>query len=177
MYFIVILFLFLFLLSNAFLTLDEETLIILSSFVWVDAAGGLFKKLLDAELVTKVLLIRSKFVWFLNLKRQLLIDLLSLHKTRLGLRGSFYTFNNLFIVKLVGDVVSFFLWGVTTRRKFDSKVRVVNFGIMVHYDRLVRNVSKDAIMASFSETLVQDGESYTRRFNIVKYTKILFLFL
>jgi hypothetical protein len=177
MYFIVFLFVFLFLLSNAFLTLDEETLIILSSFVWVDAAGGLFKKLLDAELVAKVSLIRSKFTWFLNLKRQLLVDLIRLHKTRLSLKSSFYVFNNLFVTRVVGDAVSLFLFGVDTRRKFDSRVRIVNFGIMVHYDRLVRNIVRDAAMASFSETLVQDGESYIRRFNVVRYTTILFLFV
>lgn len=177
MYFIAFVFFFLFLISNAFLTLDEETLIILSSFIWVDAAGALFKKLLDAELVLKILQVRSKFTWFLKLKRQLLVDLIRLHKTRIGLRESFYVFSNLLVVKLVGEIISMFLWGVDTRRKFDSKVRVVNFGIMVHYDRLIRNIERDMAMSSFSETFVQEEESHTHRYNIVKYTTILFLFV
>lgn len=174
MYFIV--FLLLFLLSNAFLTLDEETLIILSSFIWVDAAGNLFKRLLDIELVAKIELVRLKFIWFLKLKRQLLVELIRVHRTRLNLKENFYAFNNLFVVRLVGDLVSIFLWGVNIRRKFDSKSRVVNFGIMVHYERLIRSIAKDAAMSSFSEILIQE-ESSKRRFAVVRYTTILFLSL
>jgi hypothetical protein len=171
-----VLFVLLFLLSNAFFTLDEETLIILSSFIWVDAAGGLFKRLLDIELVSKIELVRLKFTWFLKIKRQLLVDLIRLHRTRLHLKENFYSFNNLFVVRLVGELVSIFLWGVNIRRKFDSKSRVVNFGIMVHYERLIRSLAKDAAISSFSEILIQD-ESSKRRFAVVRYTTILFLSL
>lgn len=177
MYFLGLIFVFLFLISNAFLTLDEETLIILSSFIWVDAAGGLFKRLLDVELVTKIAQIRAKFTWFLRLKRSLLLELTQLHKKRVGLRRSFYSLNNLFVLKLVGEVTSMFLWGVVSRRKFDSRLRVLNFGILVHYDRLIRNIERDSAMSFFSEILLHDEESHIHRYNIVKYTTILFLFV
>lgn len=177
MYFIAFLFLFLFLISNAFLTLDEETLIILSSFIWVDAAGGLFKRLLDAELVAKIAQVRSKFTWFLRLKRSLLLELIQLHKTRIGLRSRFYSLSSLFVFRLLGEVTSTFLWGVTSRRKFDSRLRVLNFGILVHYDRLIRNIERDSAMSFFSEILLHDEECHIHRYNVVKYTTILFLFV
>jgi hypothetical protein len=60
------------LVSNAFFTFDEETLIILASFVWFDAAGGLFKTMLDAELVHKVDAVRSKFVWVFVFKTSII---------------------------------------------------------------------------------------------------------
>jgi predicted membrane channel-forming protein YqfA (hemolysin III family) len=71
------------LVSFAFFTLDEETLIILCSFIWVDAASGLLKKFLDFELLHKVDVIRSKFLWFLVVKRTFLLELISFHRSRL----------------------------------------------------------------------------------------------
>jgi hypothetical protein len=72
-----VLFILFYLLSNAYLTLDEETLIILASIIWLDAAGVVFKKLLDEELVLRVNGIRLKFIWFLEVKRQLVFSLIA----------------------------------------------------------------------------------------------------
>jgi hypothetical protein len=173
----VILFILFYLLSNAYLTLDEETLIILASIIWLDAAGVVFKKLLDEELVLRVNGIRLKFIWFLEVKRQLVFSLIRLHKSRVSLKHDLRFVNNLFFFRLILESISTFLLGVTIRRKFDSKVRVVDFGIMVHYDRLIIRLGKDSAYSSFSETLVGVEKSYRRRFNIARYTTVLFLFV
>lgn len=173
----VIIFILFFLLSNAYLTLDEETLIILASIIWLDAAGATFKKLLDEELVSRVTAIRLKFIWFLEVKRQLVNSLLTLHKSRVFLKQDLCFVNNLFFFRLLLESVSTFLLGVTIRRKFDSKARVVNFGIMVHYDRLIIRLGKDSAYSSFSETLLGIEKSYKRRLNIARYTTVLFLFV
>lgn len=173
----VVVFILVFLLSNAYLTLDEETLIILASIIWLDAAGATFKKLLDEELVARVTAIRLKFIWFLEVKRQLVNSLITLHKSRILLKQDLFFVNNLYFFRLILESVSTFLLGVTIRRKFDSKSRVVNFGIMVHYDRLIIRLGKDSAYSSFSETLVGVEKSYKRRRNIARYTTVLFLFV
>lgn len=166
-----------FLISNAYLTLDEETLIIFASIIWLDAAGATFKKLLDVELVVRIASIRLKFLWFLELKRYLITDLIKLHLGRLLLKQDLLFVNNSFFSYLILEIISVFLLGVTFRRKFDSKARVVNFGIMVHYDRLIIRLGKDSFYSSVSEILVNDEKSYRRRYNTTRYTTGLFLYV
>jgi|JI71714B2RNA_FD_contig_111_174180_length_3071_multi_3_in_0_out_0_2 hypothetical protein len=158
------------LVSNAFFTFDEETLIILASFVWFDAAGGLFKTMLDAELVHKVDAVRSKFVWFLSLKRQLLVDLIKFHRVRSSVKTSIKNLNDVFLSSLVYESLSSYIVGLTSRRKFDSHTRVVNFGVAVYYDRLVRNLEKTFVLTNFSGVLVKLDSAARPQFNFARYT-------
>lgn len=173
----VVLSLLILLVSNAFLTFDEETLIILASFFWFDAAGGLFKKMLENELVYKVDVIRAKFVWFLSAKRQLLVDLIKLHKARLSLESHVVTANTVFVNAAVLDSLSLFLTAVDTRRKFGVYSWVSSLGSAVYYDRLVRSLEKTLTVSSFSGVLIKPTTSNRPSFNFSHYSNSAYCFV
>jgi hypothetical protein len=170
----VVLSVFAILVSQAFITFDEETLIILCSFLWLDAAGGLFKKLLEAELVFKVDQVRAKFVWFLALKKQLLTDLIRFHKKRAGLKSLVALLNNVYTHSLVLHSVVSYLQSARLRRKFETRARIIAMGSFVHYDRLVRNLKKSLVIIPFSGTLVttrskKKNSTFSRYGAIIRY--------
>lgn len=55
--------------TQGFVLLEEELLIILASIIWVDAAGNLIQNLLKTELEYKSQVIKDKYLWFLKKKR------------------------------------------------------------------------------------------------------------
>ena len=101
--FVFVIVLFVFLVVQGYLVLEEETLIILASFIWVDAAGGMIKKVIESELVHKSVVIKEKFVWFLNLKKVLITKLLGLHESRLKLEGIISKIYEYFMISLLND--------------------------------------------------------------------------
>jgi len=70
------------LITQSFLFLEEETLILIASIFWLDAAGELIRKLLEKELEGKGDLIKEKFVWYLSMKEKLIGLLISKHEER-----------------------------------------------------------------------------------------------
>lgn len=70
--FYIIVMLCIFILTNGFVLIEEELLIILAGFLWVDAAGKLISNFLLNELYYKTHLLKNKYVWFL--KRKLKLD-------------------------------------------------------------------------------------------------------
>jgi hypothetical protein len=165
------------LVSNAFLTFDEETLIILASFFWFDAAAGLFKKMLENELVHKVEAIRAKFVWFLTAKRQLLVELIKLHNGRMSLESRLVAVNNTFISTLSEESISLFLVASDTRLKFSAYAWVSSLGTAVYYDRLVRNLEKTLSVASFSGVLVKPTSAVRPDFSFSQYANSAFCYV
>lgn len=157
------------LISNAFFTFGEETLIILASFIWFDAAGGFFKKMLEVELVHKVDSVRFKFIWFLSLKRQLLIDLLRFHKVRSVTHASVKGLHDVFVASMLFEVLLSYLLGLSLRRKFDSHVRVVGFGVSAYYDRLVRNLERSIGLSGFSGVSVKVEFDSCPAFSFARY--------
>jgi hypothetical protein len=144
--------------SYAFLTFDEELLVILSTLFWFDSAGSLIKKMLEVELIEKVDNIRSRFVWFLVLKQQLLTDLLKLHKSRGSLYSSLVLVNSVFIVTLVNHVVSLFVNVLFLRRKFLADNLVDSFGNGVYYDYLSIELADIYVLGKFSNVIVDSED-------------------
>ena len=54
--------------TNGFILLEEELLIILANFFWVYIAGSFIKNLLINELEYKSSVLKTKYVWFLKKK-------------------------------------------------------------------------------------------------------------
>jgi len=142
------------LLSFAFFTLDEETLIILCSFLWLDAAGGLFKQLLDGELVHKVAAIRSKFLWYLSVKRSFLQDLLRVHGGRVSLAKVLTSLNNTIVLSLLTSTICLFLDSFTLEKRYASHLWVVNFGGVVYHLTLLNKLEASLSLFPFSSTLL-----------------------
>ncbi len=97
-----------FLVVRGYVVLDEESLIIIASFVWVDAAGGFIKGALNTELIQKGDLIKQKFFWFLNVKAEILTKLVYLHELRLNLTDSLIYFFEYVVGKSLFHLLSNF---------------------------------------------------------------------
>jgi hypothetical protein len=158
------------LVSNAFFTFDEEMLIIVATLFWFDAAGGLFKKMLESELVTKVDVVRSKFVWFLTLKHQLLEDLLKFHTSRISLGSSLSLANSVFLTLAVTEVVALYLITVTLRRKFVVNAWISLAGTGVYYGRLLSDLEQTLSLSSFSGVAVNVSVSEKPAFDFDRYS-------
>lgn len=122
--FVVVLFLICFLVINGFIVLDEETLIILASFVWVDAAGGFIRKALDAELVHKGTVIRDKFFWFLNRKKEIGLELISFYKDRKEYQSNLLLLYNFYSSKLVGELLTHYYVGKAALSQVERELLV-----------------------------------------------------
>lgn len=157
--------------SYAFLTFDEELLVILSTLFWFDSAGSLIKKMLEVELIEKVDNIRNRFVWFLVLKQQLLFDLLKLHRSRGLLHSSLVLINSVFIVTLVNYVVALFVNVLSLRRKFLADNLVDSFGNGVYYDYLSVELADTFVLGKFSNVIVEQED--TRNNIIVRFSTYL----
>lgn len=59
------------LITNGFVLLEEELLIVLAGFIWVHAAGKLINNLLKQYLIDVGLIIKNKYLWFLLKKKKL----------------------------------------------------------------------------------------------------------
>lgn len=146
------------LVSYAYLTFDEELLVILSTLLWFDSAGNLFKKMLEVELVAKVEGIRVRFIWFLTLKQQLLVELLRLHKSRFFLHSALSLVNSIFLVTLVNHVVSLFLSILLLRRNFLADSFLDSFGNSIYYDSLAVELSDSFVLGKFSNITLTPEE-------------------
>jgi hypothetical protein len=141
--------------GSGLFTFDEEGLIIICSILWIDAAGGLFKSALDAELISKVATIRSKFSWYIVSKKTLLIELLKVHGARMHLGQSILFFNNWLFTNLVKNSLSLTLRNLLFRRLYESNTWVLNFGVAVHHSKLIKILENTLSVAPFSFTLVR----------------------
>ena len=170
---ILIFFLITFGVANAYFTFDEEMLIILSTIIWVDAAGGLFKKFLDTELLHKVTLIKSKFVWFLFLKAQVLKELIFMYQNRLLARGKILSFNSFYVFSVLKGSLISFLQAKRLRSRYDTKFYLLTFGNNVHSDRLIKNLARTLATSSFSGIAVlKNGRPL---YPVARYSSLLIL--
>lgn len=127
---------------NAYGALDEELLIIACSFIWFDAAAGVFKNFLNDELVSKVHQIKSKFVWFFLSKRDTILDLLKRFKIRLQFVKLNYKFNFQFSKKFISKINSKYFRRNKIRRKSFGNLRMGNTGSSVNFDGTAKYYQK-----------------------------------
>jgi len=141
--------------GSGLFSLDEEGLIILSSFLWVDAAAGLFKKMLDTELVDKVEIVYSKFTWYIATRKAVIIDLIKIHSSRSLIAGLLKGLSNTFAVEITSVIILTYLKSLSTRRLYESRLWVVNFGEAVHKVKLLKDLENKLSVLSFSSTLLR----------------------
>lgn len=72
-----IVFIIILLVSQNYIFIEEETLIIASSVIWLDAAGGVFKKVIGSELEERGNKVKEKFEWYLKAKEELIKGLIT----------------------------------------------------------------------------------------------------
>lgn len=133
----------LFLVLQGFILLEEETLIILASFIWLDAAGGLIYTGIKSELESKGDFVKDNYLHFLNLKKDALISLLEVHKSRQNLDSHYLLpLKNYFVVRFLEKNLNSFLLGLDINEKFNKKKFVVSEGHFVINEMLQRKLEK-----------------------------------
>lgn len=78
----IIIFLLVLIVGNSFVLLEEETIVLIASIVWVDAAGGLIREALTTELEGKGDKIKETFDWYLYAQKELIGECLTKHVVR-----------------------------------------------------------------------------------------------
>jgi len=157
------------LISKALVSFDEETLIIIATIVWIDAAGGLFKSMLDSELVHKVNSIEVKFVWFLDLKRKLLLDVVSFHQTRLNLSQLLSTFHNSFVSLLLVTILNSYVNGQIIKLAHTKESYLTSFGDSVQYDKIIRGLQETISTLDYASTTVRIASAQGKRSFFAEY--------
>jgi hypothetical protein len=99
-------FLIIFLIGNSFLMLEEESVVILASLVWLDAAGSSIREALRSELESRGDVIKETFVWYLKAKTVLIGLLLSKHEGRTKLADDLSNVYGVFVESLLAAVLS-----------------------------------------------------------------------
>jgi len=99
-------FLIVFLVVNSFIMLEEESLVLLSSFIWLDAAGGIIREGLTSELEGRGDKIKETFSWYLRGKKNLVTLLIKKHETREDLGKMLSGVYELFINRLLNGVLA-----------------------------------------------------------------------
>lgn len=100
-----------FLVLKGFVLVEEELLIILASIFWIDLAGSFIREILETELVYKSDVIKENYLFFLNLKKELILEIKELHESRLVLEESFYRpLQEYFVRYFLEEAVNSFLY-------------------------------------------------------------------
>jgi hypothetical protein len=132
-----------FLVLQGFILLEEETLIILASFIWLDAAGGLIYNGIKSELESKGDFVKENYMYFLDLKKDVLTSLLEVHKSRQNLDTRYLLpLRNYFVIQFLEKNLNSFLSGLVINVNYNKKKFVVSEGYLVINEMLQRKLEK-----------------------------------
>lgn len=106
------------LIVQSFVFLEEETLILIASIVWLDAVGEIIRKLLEKELENKGDIIKEKFIWYLTMKERLISLLINKHEERKKIAEEIKDIYSYYIDKIVEKSIENY--------KRDSKIIIEN---------------------------------------------------
>ena len=114
--------------TQGFILLEEELLIIMASIVWVDAAGKLIKELLINELEYKSQVIKDKYLWFLERKIDLNKYLITMYTHRKSLINWSTQLQVYVIISLVINSLQYFFNNYFILQRYDRNILLFNFG-------------------------------------------------
>jgi len=93
-------FILVFLVVNSFVMIEEESLVVIASFIWLDAAGGVIRQMLTSELEGRGDKIKETFEWYLQAKKNLINLLIEKHQERANLSKSILGLYDVYLEKL-----------------------------------------------------------------------------
>jgi hypothetical protein len=108
--------------GNSFILLEEETLVMIASIFWLDAAGSLIKGALTSEIENRGALIEEKFRWYLETKKRLLELLIKKHEYRKSVSGEIKEVYLGYIDWIVGSVVKNYLNQVVVGLRYERRM-------------------------------------------------------
>lgn len=141
--FFLFLLVFLVLIFKGYILLEEETLIILASVFWVDAAGGFIRQTLESELVHKGDIIKENYLYFLQVKKDIILLLLELHERRVTLKTAYHApLRSYIMTQLLTDLLSAYNKHLVLSKKYIRKVDISAAGLSVVSDIFVNDLEK-----------------------------------
>lgn len=127
--------------TNGFTLLEEELLIILASFIWVDAAGKLINSMLKQYLVDIGLIIKNKYLWFLLKKKEISILLIKIYYKRIALIYLINDIQSFILLNLISNSIIYFLNNSILLKKYNILILINNFGSILIKDIFMNEIS------------------------------------
>jgi len=97
--------------TQGYILVEEEILIIIGSIMWVDAAGKLIKEGIGVEIEGKSMDIKGKYEWFLDKKREIMGRGIRVYKERVEIGWWYKQAQNYANIVLVSTNIGYFLHG------------------------------------------------------------------
>jgi hypothetical protein len=147
--FIIFIFIFVFLVTQGFILIEEETLILMAGFFWVDLAGSFIKDMLFTELVAKGDVIRDKYLVIFKAREESLLSIFLLHKKRLLFAeesSQYFLIRNFLLSKLLftGIVNNFHYKAIASKHFIKEHICFVGVVVINDYflDKLELQLNK-----------------------------------
>jgi hypothetical protein len=140
-----VVFIILFIVVNSFVVLEEESLVFIASFLWIDAAGSVIREALTSELEGKGDKIKEVFEWYLTAQKNLEEVLITKHKLREDLVKGLVGIYSLYLERLLDSIVKSYQEDYTTLLSQERKNDIVERGLL-----LVNDLARKEIQVSLS---------------------------
>lgn len=140
-----VVFIILFIVVNSFVVLEEESLVFIASFLWIDAAGSVIREALTSELEGKGDKIKEVFEWYLTAQKNLEEVLITKHKLREDLVKGLVGIYSLYLERLLDSVVKSYQEDYTNILTQERKNDIVERGLL-----LVNDLARKEIQVSLS---------------------------
>lgn len=128
--------------TNGFILLEEELLIILASFIWVDAAGKFINSLLKQYLIDVSVIIKNKYLWFLLKKKEIYIILIKLYYKRIVLFHLINDIQKYILIKLINNIIIYFLNNYMLLSKYNILLILNNTGTLIIKDIFINEITE-----------------------------------
>lgn len=153
--------------TNGFILLEEELLIILANFFWVYIAGSFIKNLLINELEYKSSVLRTKYVWFL--KKKLKLDdsvIRSYYKRFVFLRVDMET-AEYYIPKLIENNIKYYYSASILVQKYLLGLGLVSFG-----KTLIKEIFAQELEQVYF--IIAENKNFLNKYTTLKYINTVF---
>lgn len=147
-----IVFLVLFLVVNSFVVLEEESLVVVASFLWLDAAGSAIREALTTELEGKGDKIKEVFEWYLTAQRNLENVLMEKHRLREDLVSSLVGIYTLYLERLLESIVKSYKQDYEGMIAQERKNDIVERGLLI-----VNDLARKELQVSLSSQGLKDS--------------------
>lgn len=133
----VVFFIVVFIIANSFIVLEEETIVLLASIIWLDAAGSAIREALTSELEGKGDKIKEVFIWYLSAQQSLEEVLIKKHELRQNLVKNLVGMYEIYIDKLLDSILQSYAYNYVVVSNQERKNDIVERGML-----LVNELSK-----------------------------------
>lgn len=148
--------------TQGYILLEEELLIIIASIVWVDAAGRIIKDLLETEVEYKGKIIKDKYLWFLSKKKDSYSNLLMLYSTRINFLNSIKMLQIEIMMLLINNSFLYFYNNFLILKRYNIVIKLINIGLLLikkNFSQEILNILK----------ILKENSIYLKKYSLLNY--------